>query len=235
MEKERFNIEEFGRKNARYHQVKKHKLYSELAVGENVLDLGFAEFANPFLKEPTGIDVQKVKKPRNYKKVYRVNMNKDRFPFADNCFDTAIAGEVVEHVENPSFFLREINRVLKDKGKLIISTPHACYYWEIIRNLFFSSIESIDVGEHLSNWNILDFERLLRKNGFSIKKKYGSVLIIRLPFGKRLKIPVRRFPKLSWIVIYECVREKEADSRIYTRGSTQAYKITPEVIKIENE
>ena len=92
----------------------------------------------------------------------------------------------------------------------------------------------------MSNWNILDFERLLRKNGFSIKKKYGSVIIIRLPFGKRWKIPMRKFPKLSWIIIYECVKDRKADSRIYTRKKINPENIyygalTPEVIKIENE
>jgi len=241
MDKEKFSGKEFGGYGKKYHQLKKHKLYSELVVGEKVLDIGFAEVPNPFLKNPIGIDVQKIDRPKNYKDVYRVNMNKEKFPFADNCFDTAIAGEVVEHVENPSFFLREINRTLKPNGKFIVSTPHGCYYWEIIRNLFFSKIQSIDVGEHLSNWNILDFERLLNKNGFKVIKKYGSILVIRVPFGKgRIKIPVRRFPKLSWVVVYECVKEKKADSRIYTRKKSNPKNVyygalTPEVIKIENK
>jgi len=232
---------ELGERTLKDHKVRKHKLYSELAIGKELLDVGFAEFANPFLKNPIGIDVQDVEKPRNYKNVYRVNMNKESFPFRDKRFDSVIAGEVIEHVENPSHVLRECNRVLKKGGKFIVSTPHACYYWEIIRNLFFSSIPSIDVGEHLSNWNILDFERLLIKNGFCIKKKYGSVLIIRIPFGEgRIKVPMRRFHKLSWIVVYECVKEKEADSRIYTRSKIDpknAYygSITPGVVKIENE
>lgn len=205
---------------------------AKLVVGKRVLDIGYAQYPNPFLKDPIGVDVQVREKPRNYKKTYKVNLNKEKLPFKDNSFDTVIAGEVIEHVENPSFLLREINRVLEDKGKLIISTPHACYYWEIIRNLFFSSIKSIDVGEHLSNWNILDFERLLRKNGFEVKKKYGDVFTLPPPL--RWKIPVQRFPKLSWVVIYEIIKERKADDRVYTRASKGSYKITDDVIKIDN-
>lgn len=215
------------------HQLKKHKLMAGLVVGKRVLDIGFAQFPNPFLKDPIGVDIQIREKPRNYKKTYKVNLNKEKLPFKDNSFDTVIAGEVIEHVENPSFLLREINRVLEDNGKLIISTPHAGYYWEIIRNLFFSSIKSMDIGEHLSNWNILDFERLLRKNGFEVKKKYGDVFTLPPPL--RWKIPVQRFPKLSWVIIYEIIKEKKADNRVYTREPTGFYNITENVIKVDND
>jgi len=214
------------------HQSKKHKLMAGLVVGKRVLDIGFAQFPNPFLKDPIGVDIQIREKPRNYKKTYKVNLNKEKLPFKDNSFDTVIAGEVIEHVENPSFLLREINRVLEDNGKLIISTPHAGYYWEIIRNLFFSSIKSMDIGEHLSNWNILDFERLLRKNGFEVKKKYGDVFTLPPPL--RWKIPVQRFPKLSWVIIYEIIKEKKADDRVYTRESNGFYNIKEDVIKVDN-
>lgn len=235
---EKINIKQFRDGTGSLHKPKKQKLYSELIEGEKILDIGFAEYPNPFLKNPIGIDVQETKRPRNYSKIHKVNLNKNTIPYPDDFFDSVIAGEIIEHVENPSFLLREINRVLKDKGKLIISTPHAIYYWEILRNLFLSSKESIDVGEHLSNWNILDFQRLLNKNGFLVNKKYGSVITIPLPF-KRLYIPVQRFPKLSWIVIYDCYKSKEADNRIYTRkfeSDSDCYygKLTSEVIKISN-
>ena len=214
---------------------KKHKTISELVIGKKVLDVGFAEYPNYFLKNPMGIDVQETNKPENYSDIYRVNLNKEDIPFGDNYFDTVIAGEVIEHVENPSFLLREINRVLKENGKLIISTPHACYYWEIIRNLFFSFIKSRDIGEHLSNWNILDFERLLKKNGFDVKNKYGSVLVFPPPL--RWKIPVKRFPKLSWIIIYECIKIKKADNRIFTRRlPIEKYgNLNEGILKIENK
>ena len=48
----------------------------------------------------------------------------DKLPYADNFFDVAIAGEVIEHIYDTDFFLEEISRVLKPKGKLILSTPN---------------------------------------------------------------------------------------------------------------
>lgn len=45
-------------------------------------------------------------------------------PFKNDVFDTLIAGELIEHVENPDKFLKEARRVLKSEGQLILSTPN---------------------------------------------------------------------------------------------------------------
>ena len=49
-------------------------------------------------------------------------------PFADHFskdgYDLVIGIEIIEHLENPWLFLREIRRVLKDGGTLILSTPN---------------------------------------------------------------------------------------------------------------
>jgi len=47
-------------------------------------------------------------------------------PFADNSFETLVSTEVLEHVPAPLQALREMRRVLKPGGFLILSTP---LYW----------------------------------------------------------------------------------------------------------
>lgn len=44
-------------------------------------------------------------------------------PFKDNFFDYLIAGEVIEHMEEPSTFLKELKRVIKPNGIIALSTP----------------------------------------------------------------------------------------------------------------
>lgn len=200
------------------HVERKQKTIASLIEGDEILDVGFAEYPNKFLKgKVIGVDIQKVKKPENYTEVYQVNLNMENLPFEDLSFHTVILGEVLEHVENPSHLLRETNRVLKMYGKLIVSVPNATYYWEIIRNYFFSYKPSIDVGEHLSNWNILDMKRLLGKNGFKVNKLYGSVFTF--PITSYYYIPVKNFPKLSWIIIYDCVKSNKPITQVITRRS----------------
>ena len=45
-------------------------------------------------------------------------------PFADNCFDVIIASEVIEHLADPSAFIRHCTAKLKHGGKLILLTPN---------------------------------------------------------------------------------------------------------------
>jgi len=212
------------------HVLRKQELYAELVGGGKLLDVGFAQYPNPYLKNVIGVDIQDKAKPRNYKEVYRINLNKEKLPFKDASFDGVVAGEVIEHVENPSLLLREINRVLKKNCKLIISTPNATYYWEIIRNYFFSFVSSNDEGEHLSNWTILDFQKLLNRNGFLTKKRYGT--IFTLPDSNKIvKIPVKWFPKLGWVIIYETIKVNSPDSKVYTH--TQLPNNKYPIIKIK--
>jgi SAM-dependent methyltransferase len=45
-------------------------------------------------------------------------------PLPDKCFDVVVSVEGIEHLENPHLFLREVHRVLKDDGTLILTTPN---------------------------------------------------------------------------------------------------------------
>src|SRR5690349_17222882 len=63
----------------------------------------------------------------------RTNKNADlyydgnHFPVATGTIDTVICNQVLEHVFNPESFLKEIARVLKPTGKLILTVP---FVWE---------------------------------------------------------------------------------------------------------
>lgn len=45
-------------------------------------------------------------------------------PFKDNSVDQIVAGEIIEHLDDPAAFIKECFRVLKKGGWLSISTPH---------------------------------------------------------------------------------------------------------------
>ena len=50
-----------------------------------------------------------------------------RLPFADESFDAVTSFETLEHLLERNAFLIELKRVLRPKGKLVLSTPNANY------------------------------------------------------------------------------------------------------------
>jgi SAM-dependent methyltransferase len=79
-------------------------------------------------------------------KVRLIDADLDRpFPFDDRSFDVAMAVEILEHLENPRSFLRELSRVLEPGGIAIVSTPNltsllsralfaVCGQWDLFFN-----------------------------------------------------------------------------------------------------
>jgi len=52
------------------------------------------------------------------------DVDKDGIPFEDTFFDVVWAGDVVEHVFDPIFLLKEIHRVSKTNGKILMTIPN---------------------------------------------------------------------------------------------------------------
>lgn len=85
-------------------------------------------------------------------------------PFADNTFDSILTSEVLEHIYNLEDILKELNRVLKPGGKILITVPFAWNEHEMPN----------DFGRYTS----LGFAALLERNGFtvvSLEKTTGFV------------------------------------------------------------
>lgn len=55
----------------------------------------------------------------------RLNVERDRFPFADESFDVVLCCELIEHLaEDPLHMMIELNRILKWEGLVIVTTPN---------------------------------------------------------------------------------------------------------------
>jgi ubiquinone/menaquinone biosynthesis C-methylase UbiE len=89
-----------------------------------------------------------------------VNLNQQNLPYADNFFDAIAITEVVEHIENPRELVREIFRVLKTDGIIVVSTPNILNLKSRLRFLIYGF------------WNLFG---PLKLNGNGIESTNGHI------------------------------------------------------------
>lgn len=51
------------------------------------------------------------------------NSEENRFPIPDNQYDVVLAANVIEHVKKPWVWLKEVGRVCKPGGRIVLVTP----------------------------------------------------------------------------------------------------------------
>jgi 2-polyprenyl-3-methyl-5-hydroxy-6-metoxy-1,4-benzoquinol methylase len=90
-------------------------------------------------------------------------------PCADASFDVVISTEVIEHLENPRAMFRELARLLRPGGELLLTTPNQ----ESIRSLASLIVRGHHVAfldesypAHLTALVRRDLERLCQEAGF---------------------------------------------------------------------
>ena len=85
-------------------------------------------------------------------------------PFANGFFELVVCGEVIEHVKNPSIFLKEMNRILEDEGILVLSTPNG----EADAKRLFSHLGLFTNPEHEKEYSLNELEKFIKEAGFEI-------------------------------------------------------------------
>jgi SAM-dependent methyltransferase len=102
-----------------------------IGVGKAILDLGCRDgtLAEFFLDGNlvTGLDIDREALARAEERGLTTVWGRadELLPFDDASFDAVVAGEIMEHLPDPSATLAEIYRVLKPGGRLVGTVPNA--------------------------------------------------------------------------------------------------------------
>ena len=99
--------------------------------------------------------------------------NGDRLPFKDGSFDLIFCIYVLEHIENPELFAKEISRVLKPGGNFMALTPNKYHYVPLIAKLTPTSFHK-RLNQKRGRAQENTFETFYKLNSNKDFKKYFS-------------------------------------------------------------
>lgn len=187
-------------------------------VGKNdrVLELGSVPLLLTVACQYSGYDIQGVDiAPERYEAainhigllVRKCNIELDRLPFADSSFNTILFFEIFEHLRiNLIFTMKEVFRVMRPGGILLLSTPNLKSFHGTINFLFrtenfsgaqdiYTQYEKLEIKGHMGHvreYSAYELSAFLTKIGFRVNEvmyrgSYGS---------RRIDLPLKLFHKL---------------------------------------
>lgn len=115
-------------------------LSSRLEATDRALEIGFGEgygthLISKYVESVIGLDVDTDSVDYANEKYSSATCTFQKYdgskiPFDQNKFDCVISYQVIEHIDDDQHFLREINRVLKEGGRLYLTTPNRLHRLE---------------------------------------------------------------------------------------------------------
>ena len=138
-----------------------------------LLDLGSASGSFVKICKDNNIDAEGIDGSKQ-----KINFETDKLDFEDETFDVITLISVIEHVQEPSNVLREIFRILKKKGIVVIVTPNFKYSY---KNFY-------DDPTHLRPYTEKSIIKLMQLYGFKNLKTVPflvnkSLIFWKIPFS----------------------------------------------------
>jgi SAM-dependent methyltransferase len=133
--------------------------------------------------------------------IHVLNIEKDPFPFANDSFDMVLCMEVIEHLTySPTHMLTETHRVLRQGGRLVLSTPNSISMKKTVALLCNRSMEFPYsgygiYGRHQREFTVQELRTLLEACHFHVLEADLENIFLRshLPTAKRLAFGVLNF------------------------------------------
>lgn len=99
------------------------------------------------------------------------------FPFPQDYFDAVLVFDVIEHVDSPEKFLKEIYRVLKSDGVFYSFVPcegDTLSFWNWLSKLGIGENLTNKYAGHIQKFSRLSFFELMKSSGFKCEKIKNS-------------------------------------------------------------
>ncbi len=165
---------------------------------ESVLNIGCGDGVQAVIykgsfKKMLGIDIneERLKTAKKLTEMYGINnfetlcANVEGIPIEDK-FDKVIAIDIIEHTMHPEAAVKEVGRLLKDDGELMITFPVFHDKWEKFFRFVGRKIlrrkgktiekEGWDPDAHQNDCKLREWFKIMEEGGFCLKEYRASTL-----------------------------------------------------------
>ncbi len=91
-------------------------------------------------------------------------------PFKDEGFDVVVSSEMIEHTTNPAAAVREMARVLKPRGRLVLTCPNKAWLWSV-RLATLLKLRPFQGYEHFPSFS--ELEKSVTVSGLVVRQHVG--------------------------------------------------------------
>lgn len=169
--------------------------FSDIQKSDKVIEIGceggYLLKKMPSAQEVVGLDIARnaLEDARNFVKSDKIKFvcaDASNIPFEDFYFDKVICSQTLEHVDNPDRVVKEMFRIVKPGGIVVISVPNekvlSIFKKLFVKiglfNLLFPNLEPRSSSWHIQNFNKRDICKILNKYFIIQRFKYVPIPFI---------------------------------------------------------
>lgn len=106
---------------------------------------------------------------KKYKDIKLLRADAHKLPFKDESFEVIVCCEVLEHVENSEAVIREMKRVLKKNGSIIVEIDTENFLFKIVWYFWTTLRKGVWRDSHVHSFGVKKLKTLFIKEGLKIK------------------------------------------------------------------
>jgi len=149
------------------------KKFKRLVSGRRIFDIGaatgyFLDLARDRGWQTAGVEISKYASDIAKFKKHEIYNNSSLGDFHQHKFDVVTMWDVLEHLQSPKEYLKNVNKILNQGGVLAINTVDAGSWWA---KLFGKKWHQLNPPEHLFYFSKNNLKLLLKNSGFKVLEK----------------------------------------------------------------
>ena len=157
------------------------------------------KYVGPYCKRYIGVDLFRWDRFPEDAEFFQVDLDSGRSSLPDDVADVVVSLETIEHLENPRAFMRELARLARPGGHVMVSTPNQLSFLSKMTLLLkneFNEFQDSSYPAHLTALLEVDLKRIAGECGLTdarvVFNGEGRIVFTRRRYPRFLS---RMFPR----------------------------------------